>query len=107
QEGFLEDLVGLDPAFDQWLLRERRRLLAIARIAGEAFLEEPHSADETISAARSLLRVEPAHDGAWRALIQAHIDAGDRAAARVACDQWREAIGGRSDRPPPVEMAAF
>src|SRR3954453_9709095 len=38
--GFLGDLAGLDPAFDDWLLKERRRLLSIARMAGEAFLEE-------------------------------------------------------------------
>ncbi len=107
QGGFLEDLAGLDPAFDEWLLRERRRLLTIARIAGEAFLEEPHSPDETIAAARSLLRVEPSLDAAWRALIQAHIDAGDRAAARVACEQWRDTLGLRRGQEPPAEMAMF
>ena len=76
-----------------WLEQERRRLVAIARMAGEAFLDERHAGEEIIAAARSLLRVEPAHDGAWRALIQAHVEAGDRAAARFACERWREAAG--------------
>ncbi len=107
QEGFLEDLHGLDPAFDDWLEQERRRLLAIARMTGETFLDERHPGAEIIVAARSLLRVDPTHDGAWRALIQANIDAGDRAAARFARQRWREAIGLEPGQPPPPEMAMF
>ena len=104
QEGFLEDLRGLDPAFDDWLGRERRRFVGLARLAAEALFREHLTPPETIATARALLRVDPAHDGAWRALIKAHIDASDRAAARLACDQWREAMGLTPDQPPPAEL---
>lgn len=107
QEGFLEDLRGLDPSFDLWLSKERQRLVAIARMAGEALFQEPHAGVETIAAARALLRIDPSHDGAWRALIQGHIDANDRAAARFACEQWRDAMGSSPDQAPLEEMTAF
>ena len=107
EDGFLEDLGGLDPAFDIWLSKERRRMVAIARIGAEAFLEERQPREATILAARSLLRLDPANDGAWRALIEAHIEAGDRAAARFACEQWGDAMGLAPDETPPAEMAAF
>jgi DNA-binding SARP family transcriptional activator len=107
EDGFLEELAGLDPAFDIWLSKERRRLVVIARAGGEAFLEEGHSREATILAARSLLRLDPASDAAWRALIEAHIEAGDRAAARFACEQWGEAMGLGPLDPPREEMAAF
>jgi DNA-binding SARP family transcriptional activator/TolB-like protein len=107
QDGFLEDLRGLDPSFDDWLAKQRRRLVALARLAGEAFLQESHRGAETIAAARALLRIDPAHDGAWRSLIQAHIDVSDRAAARLACEQWREAMGLEPDQAPPADLAGF
>jgi DNA-binding SARP family transcriptional activator/TolB-like protein len=107
QGGFLEDLGGLDPAFDMWLAKERLRLRGLAKIAGEAFLRERHVDTETIAAARALLRIDRAHDGAWRALIQAHLEGNDRAAARFACEQWRDAMGLAQDQTPPADMAAF
>jgi DNA-binding SARP family transcriptional activator/TolB-like protein/Tfp pilus assembly protein PilF len=107
QDGFLEDLGGLDPSFDDWLSKERRRLIGIARVAGEAFLQVRHQGAETIAAARALLRIDPAHDGGWRALIQAHIELSDRAAARLACEQWRDAMGLAPDQPPPEDMAVL
>jgi DNA-binding SARP family transcriptional activator/TolB-like protein len=107
QGGFLEDLGGLDPAFDMWLAKERFRLRGMARAAGEAFLRERHVDMETIAASRALLRIDRTHDGAWRALIQAHLDGNDRAAARFACEQWRDAIGLVGDQEAPPDMAEF
>ncbi len=107
EDGFLEELGGLDPAFDAWLVKERRRLVALARIGGEAFLEEAHPREAIILTARSLLRLDPANDTAWRALIETHIRAGDRAAARFACEQWAEAMGLAPNETPPAEMAGF
>src|ERR1019366_2195524 len=65
ENGFLEDLGGLDPAFDIWLSKERRRLVGIASTAGTAFLGERHPREATILTARSLLLLDPANDGAW------------------------------------------
>ncbi len=107
QHGFLEDLSGLDPAFDEWLGGERRRLLSAARLAGESVLRGQETAEQTIAAARSLLRVDPSHDKAWRVLIQAHIDTSDRAAALFACQQWREAMALTPEEVPPADMDRF
>jgi DNA-binding SARP family transcriptional activator/TolB-like protein len=105
--GFLEDLTGLDPAFDSWLGKERLRLQDAARAAGEAFLRDHHGDVETIRAARALLRIDRSHDGAWRALTEAHLDSGERAAAHLAYEQWRETMDLGPDRAPPAEMAAL
>jgi DNA-binding SARP family transcriptional activator/TolB-like protein/Tfp pilus assembly protein PilF len=107
ETGFLEELGGLDAAFDTWLAKERRRLVALARAGGDSFLEEPQPREAVILTARSLLRLDPSNDGAWRALIEAHIQASDRAAARFACEQWAEAMGVRTDEAPPEELVAF
>jgi DNA-binding SARP family transcriptional activator/TolB-like protein len=107
EDGFLEELGGLDPAFDAWLLKERRRFVALARLGGEAFLEETHPREAIILTARSLLRLDPANDNAWRGLIEAHIQASDRAAARFACEQWAEAMGLATNETPPPELATF
>jgi DNA-binding SARP family transcriptional activator/TolB-like protein len=106
QDGFLEDLGGLDPAFDDWLVKERDRLIGIARAAGEVFLRARHDPAEIVAVAKALLRLDPSDDGAWRALIRAHIDSGDRAAARHACEHWREAMGLMPEQTPP-DLAAF
>jgi DNA-binding SARP family transcriptional activator/TolB-like protein len=107
QDGFLEDLAGLDPAFDDWLQKERHRLAGTARAAGEAFLQARNAGSQNIAVARALLHLDASNDTAWRALIRAHIDAGDRAAARHACEQWREAMGLPPEQPSPPELANF
>ena len=103
--GFLDDLAGLDPAFDAWLSKERQRLQTIARLGGEAFLRERHAAPETVAIARDLLRIDRTHDAAWRALIEAHLAIGDRSAARTTYEQWVDALGFSADAEPLPEMA--
>jgi DNA-binding SARP family transcriptional activator/TolB-like protein len=87
QRALLDDLIGLDPAFDQWLEDERRRLTRHARSVADAVLAEQCEAGLTIKAAERLLFIDPTHEGAWQALIRAHLDQGDRAAARLALNQ--------------------
>ena len=106
QDGFLEDLAGIDPAFDEWAAKERRRLLTIARMAGEATLQETRG-EEALEAARSLLRIDTGHDSAWRSLIETHITAGDRAAALFACEQWRNAMGLAAGASMPDDLAGY
>jgi DNA-binding SARP family transcriptional activator/TolB-like protein len=107
REGFLEDLEGLDPGFDSWLGQERQRLVALARLSGEAGLHESQTEAEAMASAKSLLQIDPSHDGAWRVLIEGHIKAGDRAAALFAWEQWREAAGLAPGDSPPPDMARF
>lgn len=55
----LEDLIGLDPAFDQWLVAERDRLVETARDAAERRLPRLAAHDERIELATSILESDP------------------------------------------------
>ena len=107
QGGFLEDLSGLDAPFDEWIAREHARLSSLARAAGQAILRDDADTETILSTARVLLRIDPAHEGAWSALAGAHLDAGDRAAAVFACEQWREALGLTPNESPPARLTAL
>ncbi len=62
----LEDLEGIDPAFDIWLTGERERLRDRARGMGEAVLREQTDAATVIPAAQRLLQIDRSHEEAWR-----------------------------------------
>ncbi len=79
----LEDLDGVDPAFDAWLQGERERLRSRARTVAEALLREAIDAgpEETIAVAQRLLSIDRAHEGAWRAVMRAYAERGERGMA--------------------------
>ncbi|MBV9785924.1 MAG: hypothetical protein JO264_19135 [Acidisphaera sp.] len=79
QGEFLEELSGLDPAFDKWLAIERRRLGDAARQIARAALLQQTEPDAVITAADRLLTLDPTHEDAWRALMRAHAERGERA----------------------------
>ncbi len=79
--GMLEDLHGLDPAFDEHLAAELRRMRDTAAGVAAAFLQLKTEPDAMIDAAERLLGFAPTHEGAWRSLMQAHAGKGDRAQA--------------------------
>lgn len=81
QHDLLEDLVGLDPAFDRWLADERVRLSRTAVALGETVLADRRDPPAVLEAAEHLLRIDRGHEGAWRSVIRCHADAGDRPAA--------------------------
>ena len=83
----LDDLTGLDSAFDHWLEFERQRLTRHARSVADAVLAAQNEASATVDAAERLLYIDPVHEGAWQALIGARVDQGDRAEARLAYDR--------------------
>jgi DNA-binding SARP family transcriptional activator len=87
QRTLLDDLVGIDSAFDRWLEEERQRLTRHARSLAESVLAEQFEAGATIAAAERLLFIDPVHEVAWQALIRAHMDQGDRAAARLVFER--------------------
>lgn len=100
----LEDLAGLDPAFDRWLDEERRRLVLIARTIGEGMLAECTSAADVMRAAERLLVIDHAHEGAWRTIIQIHVGRGDRGAALAAFERCRAALAESSHLSPGREI---
>ncbi len=99
----LEDLVGIDPTFDMWLTGERERLRDRARGVAEALLREQLDPVLIIPAAHRLLQIDRAHEGAWRALMRAHAEQGERGMAIQAYDRCRAVLSDLLDAAPSVE----
>jgi DNA-binding SARP family transcriptional activator/TolB-like protein len=99
----LEDLDGIDPTFDAWLTTERERLRDRARTVAEALLREQVEPEAAIPAAQRLLSIDRAHEGAWRALMRAHADRGERGMAIQAYDRCRAVLADLLDAGPSAE----
>ena len=91
QNPLLEDLTGLDPAFDRWLIEERGRLNRAALVWGESILAEQKDPGVALELAEQLLTIDRGHEGVWRAVIRCQADAGDRHSARLAYERCRAA----------------
>ena len=81
QSPLLEDLGGLDPAFDDWLAAETRRMRHAASVLAGLILEQQREPGDVIVAARRLVTITPTHEAGWRRLMQAYADSGEREAA--------------------------
>ncbi len=88
----LEDLDGLDPAFDAWLVEERRRFRERARSLAEGHFSAHDQPEARAVAARRITGIDAAHETGWLALMQALADLGDRAGALEAFGQARETL---------------
>ncbi len=99
----LEDLDGVDPAFDNWLAGERERLRDRARALGETLLREQTEPDGIIAAAQQLLRIDRSHEQAWRALMRAYATRGDRGMAIQAYERCRVVLAEQLDAQPSAE----
>lgn len=103
----LEDLAGVDPAFDRFLAEERHRLLRAEVSRAEAMLAAQDTPAARLAAADVLLGIDSTHEGAWRAAIQAHSDRGDLAAAGVACERCIATLADALGTPPSPETQAL
>ncbi len=103
----LEELDGVDPAFDVWLHAERERLRDRARGVAEALLNEAKSPDTLIPVAQQLLTIDRAHEGAWRALMRAHSERGERGMAIQSYDRCRAVLADLMDAVPSPETQAL
>ncbi len=99
----LEDLDGVDPNFDAWLVTERERLRDRARGIAEAQLRDDLEPDAAIAAAQRLLSIDRSHEGAWRALMRAHATRGERGLAVQAYDRCRAVLADLLDAVPSME----
>jgi DNA-binding SARP family transcriptional activator/TolB-like protein len=99
----LEDLNSVDPTFDSWLSIEREHLRDRARTIAETLLQESNKPELALPAAHRLLEIDRAHEGAWRALMRAHIARGERGMAVQAYDRCRAALADRLDTLPSQE----
>ena len=103
----LEDLDGLDPAFDAWLAGERERIGDRARMLAEQLMRQQVEPDETIAAAQRLLAIDRAHEGAWRTLMRAYASRGERGMAIQAYERCRTVLMEQLDAEPSSETAAL
>jgi DNA-binding SARP family transcriptional activator/TolB-like protein len=99
----LEDLDGVDPNFDAWLVTERERLRDRARGIAESLLKGNLEPDAAISAAQRLLTIDRSHEGGWRALMKAHAARGERGLAVQAYDRCRAVLADMLDAAPSQE----
>ena len=99
----LEDLDGIDPAFDMWLTGERERLRDRARGMAEVLLREQTDPATVIPAAHRLLQIDRAHEEAWRALMRAHARQGERGMAIQAYDRCHAVLTELLDAAPSTE----
>jgi DNA-binding SARP family transcriptional activator/TolB-like protein len=99
----LEDLNGVDAAFDGWLTVERDRLRDKARGLGETLLRDQREPEGIVAAARQLLAIDGTHEGAWRALMRAHTGNGEHGMAIQAFDRCRIVLADRLGAAPSEE----
>ena len=101
----LEDLDGVDAAFDAWLMGERERLRDRARAIAEVLLREQSDPDGVIAAAQQLLAIDRTHEGAWRALMRSYAARGERGMAIQAYERCRSVLAEQLDAQPSEETA--
>jgi DNA-binding SARP family transcriptional activator/TolB-like protein len=103
RDTLLEDLNGLDPAFDQWLEEERARFARIGRNIAEGLLARSPDPPSTLAIAEDLLLIDQTHESAWRAIIRAHDESGNRSLALSAYDRCCGAMANSSAMRPSPE----
>ena len=99
----LEDLDGVDPGFDSWLVAERERVRDRARAMAEVLLRQQTVPASIVAAARRLLQIDRAHEEAWRATMRAHANQGERGMAIQAYDRCRAVLADMLDTAPSAE----
>lgn len=103
QTPILDDLGGLDPAFDVWIQDERARIKRLALSIGEGILLTRVDPDDQISTANHILSVDRGHEAAWRAIIRAETTRGNIAEAIAAYEQCCLALAGAEQGRPSAE----
>ena len=99
----LEDLDGLDPAFDRWLEEQRALFARIGRTLGETILAQCQDPEMAIKAAQQLLEIDLTHEGAWRTIMRIHAERGNIGAAVASYERCRSVLAERSGRMPSPE----
>lgn len=100
----LQDLRGVDQAFDQWLDAQQRRIdLAASRHAAQR-LALAATPEQAIEAAGVVLALDPMRERAWQALMQAHLARGERAAALSVYERCAAALLAQAGVEPGPEL---
>lgn len=107
----LQDLVGIDDAFDRWRDAEQHRLIRGAVTVAEACLAAraaEHAAPSLMrAAAERIVALDPTHEAGWRAIMAAYAASGERAAAIEAFERCSAALAQRAQLAPSQETLAL
>ena len=107
----LEDLSGISPTFDQWLLAERTRFTEHLRLLFETELRQLGQSnadpDRRAALARRVIAFDATHEGASRILMRALADMGERAQAIREYERCRAALRAALDVEPSPETRAL
>ena len=90
-----------------WLSGEHERLRDRGRALAEELLRSQTTPDQVIAGAQQLLRIDRAHEGAWRALMKAHAARGERGMAIEAYDRCRAVLADLMDAAPSAETQSL
>src|ERR1700712_2262261 len=101
----LRDLIGIDPAFDQWLNRERAIILNFAAQMAETLMNERMSPLEATVVAERILFIDPTHQGAWRTLVASYKQLGKYIDTFKAYERCVAALLAEGQTPSPETMA--
>ncbi|WP_174694438.1 AfsR/SARP family transcriptional regulator [Gluconobacter albidus] len=93
-EPLLGELVGVDPALDEWINQQRERLTAHLQQLYEGAVRELTDPDQVAEMAERLLRFDSLNEVAWRARVQTALRRGDQARAAALADQMVCIFGG-------------
>jgi DNA-binding SARP family transcriptional activator/TolB-like protein len=99
----LEGLDGINADFDTWLATERERMRSRALTLAETILRDLHDPVQIIPAAERLLMIDRTHEGAWRAMMRAYAERGERAMAIQVYERCRTALADLLDAAPSGE----
>lgn len=86
-EPLLGELVGVDPALDEWIGQQRERLTTHLRQLYESAVRELTDPDQVEEIAERLLRFDSLNEVAWRARVQTALHRGDQARAAALAEQ--------------------
>ena len=86
-EPLLGELMGVDPALDEWISLQRERLTTHLRQLYEGAVRELTDPEQVAEIAERLLKFDSLNEVAWRARIQTALHRGDQVRAAMLVDE--------------------
>jgi DNA-binding SARP family transcriptional activator len=101
------DLADLDPDFNLWIAVQRERLTAQFVAKLEAAIATERDDARRLALAEALARVDPTHEGACRAAMQAHLALGDTRQAMRSYERLWQVLDEELDVEPSEKTQAL
>ena len=92
-ETLLGELIGVDPALDEWITQQRERLTGHLQQLYESAVREFTDPDQVAEMAERLLKFDNFSEVAWRTRIQTALHRGDHVRAAALVEQMTSVLG--------------